>query len=318
MIPLKNSHPAALVFFSRWPYLAVALSLGLGAAALLAGPAPRLRAASGVDIGVTQTASAPAAFGAPLTYTVVITNSSVALDGPVTLTDTLPGGLTPVTVTTTPAADCTLGSQVVCTFAALGAETSATAAIVVNPAGAGVITNVVEVGVSVSDTESLVQNNILTLTTDVVRATPVITWAAPAALTYGAALGAGQLNAAASVAGTFTYTPTFGAVLDAGPGQGLTVSFQPNDSANYTSASAGVSIDVAPAPLTATANNQSKVYGAGLPALTVGYTGLVNGDAGPAVAPTLGTTATASSPAGAYAITVTGGSDPNYTFTRVA
>ena len=49
-----------------------------------------------------------------------------------------------------------------------------------------------------------------------------------------------------------------------------------------------------------------------------GYTGLVNRDAGPAAAPTLGTTATASSPAGAYAITVTGGSDPNYTFTRVA
>ena len=42
------------------------------------------------------------------------------------------------------------------------------------------------------------------------QATPVITWANPAGITYGTALSATQLNATASVAGTFAYTPAAG------------------------------------------------------------------------------------------------------------
>ena len=38
----------------------------------------------------------------------------------------------------------------------------------------------------------------------------------PAAITYGTALGATQLDATASVAGTFAYTPASGTVLEAG------------------------------------------------------------------------------------------------------
>ena len=49
------------------------------------------------------------------------------------------------------------------------------------------------------------------------KAAPAITWATPAAITYGTALSATQLNASSTVAGTFVYTPAAGAVLTAGP-----------------------------------------------------------------------------------------------------
>ena len=61
-----------------------------------------------------------------------------------------------------------------------------------------------------------------------------------------------------------------------------------------------------------TAENKSKKYGAALPAFTVNYAGLVNGDKGPKTPPSIGTFATASSPVAMYAITVSGAADPNY------
>ena len=46
--------------------------------------------------------------------------------------------------------------------------------------------------------------------------TPAIAWPEPAPIAYGAALSATELNAAASVPGTFVYTPATGEVLAAG------------------------------------------------------------------------------------------------------
>src|SRR5689334_23634433 len=83
-----------------------------------------------------------------------------------------------------------------------------------------------------------------TVAINVLKATPVLTWTTPADIVYGTALGATQLNASSSVAGTFLYTPAAGAVLDAGAAQTLSVSFTPTDSANYTTASKTVSINV--------------------------------------------------------------------------
>src|SRR4029079_12163848 len=51
---------------------------------------------------------------------------------------------------------------------------------------------------------------------NVLKATPVITWATPADITYGTALVATQLNASANVPGSFVYNPVAGTVLDAG------------------------------------------------------------------------------------------------------
>ena len=55
-----------------------------------------------------------------------------------------------------------------------------------------------------------------TVSINVDKATPTITWSNPADITYGTALGSTQLDATASVPGTFVYTPASGTVLHAG------------------------------------------------------------------------------------------------------
>ena len=82
-----------------------------------------------------------------------------------------------------------------------------------------------------------------TVTLTVTKATPTITWAAPAAITYGTALSATQLNATASVAGNFVYTPALGATPGAGQ-QTLSVTFTPTDSTDYATATATVTLTV--------------------------------------------------------------------------
>ena len=81
------------------------------------------------------------------------------------------------------------------------------------------------------------------VTLTVNKATPAITWATPAAITYGTTLSATQLNASSLVAGSFTYSPAAGTLLNAGA-QTLTVNFAPVDSTDYATASASVSIIV--------------------------------------------------------------------------
>ncbi len=48
------------------------------------------------------------------------------------------------------------------------------------------------------------------------KVTPIITWPDPAGIVYGTALGATQLDATASVAGTFAYSPAAGTILNGG------------------------------------------------------------------------------------------------------
>jgi hypothetical protein len=89
-----------------------------------------------------------------------------------------------------------------------------------------------------------------TTTITVNQATPVIAWTAPAAITYGTALGTTQLNATASFAGvavpgTFVYTPATGTILKAGSNQSLSVAFTPTDTTDYaTPAAATTTITV--------------------------------------------------------------------------
>lgn len=80
----------------------------------------------------------------------------------------------------------------------------------------------------------------------VVKATPVISWAKPAGITYGTPLSSTQLNATSSVPGTFTYTPAAGTILGAGP-QTLSVSFTPTDGVNYATTTATVALSIAQA-----------------------------------------------------------------------
>jgi alpha-tubulin suppressor-like RCC1 family protein len=78
-----------------------------------------------------------------------------------------------------------------------------------------------------------------TQTFTITKATPTITWATPAGISYGTALSASQLNAATSVAGSFVYTPASGTTLATGA-RTLQATFTPTDTANYNSATASV------------------------------------------------------------------------------
>jgi hypothetical protein len=78
---------------------------------------------------------------------------------------------------------------------------------------------------------------IVTRTVDITveKATPTITWANSADITYGQLLGDTQLNASANIPGTFAHSPAAGTLLDAGT-HTLTVTFTPDDINNYVRA----------------------------------------------------------------------------------
>ncbi len=75
-----------------------------------------------------------------------------------------------------------------------------------------------------------------------VQITPAITWLTPAAITFGSVLSSTQLNATAGVPGSFVYTPAAGTLLSASAGQKLSVTFTPTDTADYTTATASVTL----------------------------------------------------------------------------
>jgi putative nucleotidyltransferase with HDIG domain len=112
------------------------------------------------------------------------------------------------------------------------------------------------------------------------KATPTITWANPADIVYGTTLNSTQLCAAASVPGTFVYSPDVGALLLAGDSQTLHVDFTPTDTAIYYNASADATINVNKASLTITASSLNKTYGDATIFTGAEFTsnGLVNGD----------------------------------------
>jgi hypothetical protein len=72
---------------------------------------------------------------------------------------------------------------------------------------------------------------------------PLITWSNPGSIVPGTPLSATQLNATASVAGTFVYTPAIDTVLALGT-HTLHVDFTPTDAVHFTNASKDVSITV--------------------------------------------------------------------------
>src|SRR6185295_5811081 len=117
-----------------------------------------------------------------------------------------------------------------------------------------------------------------TVAINVLKATPVLTWSTPADIIYGTALSATQLNATASVPGTFVYNPIAGTVLSAGAAQTLSVSFTPTDAANYTSATKTVEINVLKAtPVLTWSTPADIIYGTALGATQLDATANVAG-----------------------------------------
>jgi len=158
-----------------------------------------------------------------------------------------------------------------------------------------------------------------TVTLVVNQAKPSLNWVTPNPITYGTALGGAQLNASASVAGAYLYSPAAGSILKPGTTT-MSVTFTPTDRTDYTTASATVALSVNKAVLTVAATSVSKVYGAALPSLSYTVSGFVNEDTTASATtgtPALSTTATLASAARGYPITVAPGTLAaiNYSFT---
>ncbi|WP_281175964.1 beta strand repeat-containing protein [Edaphobacter aggregans] len=143
------------------------------------------------------------------------------------------------------------------------------------------------------------------------KATPTITWANPAPIAYGTALSSTQLNATASVPGTFTYSPAAGTIPAAGTDT-LSVTFTPTDTVNYAATTSTVTITVGQGTLTVTANDATRHYGAPNPTFTGTVTGASSGDT---FTESFTTSATTTSAPGSYAIvpSVTGTNLASYT-----
>ncbi len=82
------------------------------------------------------------------------------------------------------------------------------------------------------------------VTINVLKAPPLVSWTNPASITYGTALSGRELNASANIPGVFTYQPALGTILNAGNGQTLTLSFTPDDTSNFSTASRTVMMNV--------------------------------------------------------------------------
>jgi gliding motility-associated-like protein len=118
-----------------------------------------------------------------------------------------------------------------------------------------------------------------------------------------------------------TTTPTINTIAAATSPVGVyTITASGGVNNNYTFNYVDGTLTVTPAALTVTADNQARDYGAANPALTVTYTGFVNGDTSASLTtlPTVVTTADVTSPVGTYPITASGAVDLNYTFNYVA
>jgi len=85
-------------------------------------------------------------------------------------------------------------------------------------------------------------------TLTVLRAVPTLEWQVPTPIEHGKPLSPDELDAEASVPGTFDYTPLAGTVLAVGTRQKLSVTFTPQDGENYMSVTTSVPIDVTTAP----------------------------------------------------------------------
>jgi lysophospholipase L1-like esterase/uncharacterized membrane protein len=114
-------------------------------------------------------------------------------------------------------------------------------------------------------------------TLKVTESAPVLSWTTPAAISYGTALSAAQLNATASVPGVFTYTPSVGTVLAAGS-HTLSVTFTPTDVADYSVATVNVTLKVnESAPVLSWTTPAAISYGTALSAAQLNATASVPG-----------------------------------------
>jgi len=259
---------------------------------------------AGLTVSVTYNGSsnAPTAAG---TYAVVATINSSNYSG--SATGSLVIAKATPTITWATPAPVYLGTAL--TSTQLNATASVTGTFVYTPAAGTTMNTAGAQTLSVAFTPSDSANyNIASATVSITvnnRQNPTITWAAPAAITYGTALSATQLNATANVPGSFTYTPAAGTTLNAGT-QTLSLQFTPTNTTAYNSATASVSITVNKTAATVTLSNLSQTYDGSAKSATA-----TTNPAGLSVNVTYNGSATVPTAAGTYAVVATI-NDSNY------
>jgi len=141
-----------------------------------------------------------------------------------------------------------------------GASVAGSFAFTYTPGGAAAPVNAGSYGVTATFTSSdpNYSGGNATATVTIDPAATTVTWATPADIVYGTALGASQLNATAPVPGTFVYSPLTGAQLNAGNAQVLSVTFTPTSS-NYLAQTKTVSINVLKASPVVTWTNPADI-----------------------------------------------------------
>jgi hypothetical protein len=194
--------------------------------------------------------------------TVNVTNTSAtsALYSSTVLTLTLPPGLTATSLTdATGGWICTLGTLTCTRTTGIGASSSdaVTLTVSVPPYAAG---SSATGAITATVSSPSFSTNIMATDPVVFQQQPGITWANPANIIYGTALSGTQLNATSPLAGSFSYTPPAGTVLDIGQ-HTLTATFTPTDAVDYTPATATVTLTVVPAtPLVTVAASPNPAF----------------------------------------------------------
>jgi O-glycosyl hydrolase len=221
----------------------------------------------GTVLGATQLDASAGVAGAfaytPASGTMLLTVGSTTLSASFTPNDVTDyssatasvsitvNSATPSITWATPAA-VTVGTTLSATQ--LDATANVAGTFAYTPAVGTVLTNVGTTTLSTTFTPAnpLYNTTTASVSLTVSQGTPVITWQSPAGVNAGTVLSATQLNATASVAGTFVYTPPAGTVLNTAGSATLSTIFTPTDTADYTTATDSVTLTVAAPAGTAT------------------------------------------------------------------
>jgi hypothetical protein len=101
----------------------------------------------------------------------------------------------------------------------------------------------------------------VSVTFTIARGRPTVTWSRPSNIRYGTRLNTSQLNARASISGSFRYEPATGTALPVGTNQTLRVTFTPADGTDWEQVAASTQITVLQAiPHIAIAHLANRTY----------------------------------------------------------
>jgi len=171
-----------------------------------------------------------------------LTNTSADTTVNITSKPLTVSGLTAVSKTYDGTTDATLSGTAELSGVVTGETVNLTGTPIAVFASPNAGTEVVNVtGYTIDNSNYSLVQSILSAT--ISKATPDVTWATPSDINDTDSLTGTQLDATASVGGTFVYTPAEGTKLPVGQNT-LSTEFTPEDSVNYTSVTKTVTINV--------------------------------------------------------------------------